>query len=181
MTEPSESIRPDPRELLYTCAFNKAHFSTQCKQLLASVNCATPSPGFDILVYTSERFYPWIQEFSQTLANLDGRIHFWISKSGKQTVFEGCWARYELFSWAEIGRYRSILYLDADILVMSDPGRVFERFDESEFPVATFAEKDTVKRWHGKGIAQVELAPADRKSYDNLPAINSGQFLIRNC
>jgi len=75
----------------------------------------------DFLVITAEEFIPRVKDLS-TLTEIPLLIHTLPLK----TIFESACARLRIFDYPLLNTYEKILYIDTDILIKGDLGKLFE-------------------------------------------------------
>jgi glycosyltransferase involved in cell wall biosynthesis len=106
---------PTKPNLLYFCIFFNRDYCRLAKLLLTSLRLFSPMDAFDIVVMTTEEFRAELEGIAKELA-INLRLHTLPLK----TPFEAACARLKIFEYRDIAAYKTILYIDTDILIKGD-------------------------------------------------------------
>ena len=107
--------------LLYFCVFYNRDYCRLARILLTSMRLYSGMKAFDILVMTTEEFRKEFEALAKEL-----RICILIHTLPLKTTFEAACARLKIFEWPHIEAYKTILYLDTDIVVKGDLEPLFQ-------------------------------------------------------
>ena len=107
------------KNLIYMGVFYNEKYIRLLELLFLSLRVY--SSPIDILVLTSDNFKEKIQALSSSIG-LPCHIHCLPCKS----IFEAACARLHVFEWPGIEAYEKILYLDTDIIIRRDLGKIFD-------------------------------------------------------
>ena len=107
--------------LLYFCVFHNRDYCRLARLLLTSMRLYSSMKAFDILVMTTEEFRKEFEALAKEL-----RIRVEVYTLPLKTVFQAACARLKVFDWDEIGAYKTVLYLDTDIIVKGDLEPLFQ-------------------------------------------------------
>ena len=153
------------------CVFHKKEYIRLLTLLLTSISLKSKidTTTTDILILTSPEFQPMIEEeasgfgFKLQYYTLD--LH---------TLMEAGCARLNIFQYANISKYDTILYLDTDVLVHSDVNVLWNLDISSEKLYAL--EEATIQHpfWGGRRFFQFSKHP------NHTTAFSSGVLLFRN-
>jgi len=111
------------KNLVYFCVFFNPDYFKLAELLLKSTRfySGTQIKLMDFLVITAEEFIPRVKDLS-TLTEIPLLIHTLPLK----TIFESACARLRIFDYPLLNTYEKILYIDTDILIKGDLGKLFE-------------------------------------------------------
>ena len=109
------------KNLLYFCVFYNRDYCKLARLLLMSMRLYSSIDAFDILVLTTESFRAELEGIAREL-----RINLRIHVMPYRTVFEAACARLKIFEYDDISYYKTILYLDTDILIKGELVTLFE-------------------------------------------------------
>jgi len=124
----------------------------------------------DILVLTSDDFKEKIQALSSSVG-VPCQIHCLPCSS----IFEAACARLHVFEWPGIEAYEKILYLDTDIIIRRDLGKMFQY--DLEKKVYGIASGTLESPQFGGQFFQWPSSGLDHRT----PGVNSGTLLFLNC
>jgi lipopolysaccharide biosynthesis glycosyltransferase len=162
-----ESVIPE-KCLIYVCVFNNPKYVDLLKLLLTSYSLQSIPLNTDLLIMTSSDLQSSIQEVANSL-NLS--IHFMI-KDAVLTNHEAACMRLKIFDYPLIQAYRTLLYLDTDILIQHSLQPLLEQSIQDQLYAL---EEGTIDQgYHGSWY--FDFQTIDRKT----PAINSGVLLFPN-
>lgn len=116
-----ERIYVPTKNLLYFCVFHNRDYCRLARLLLTSMRLYSSTKSFDILVMTTEEFRKEFEDLGREL-----RISILVYTLPLKTMFEAACARLKIFDWDEIGTYKTILYVDTDIVVKGDLEPLFQ-------------------------------------------------------
>uniref|UniRef100_A0A6C0K9N4 Glycosyltransferase 2-like domain-containing protein n=1 Tax=viral metagenome TaxID=1070528 RepID=A0A6C0K9N4_9ZZZZ len=116
-----ERIYVPTKNLLYFCVFHNHDYCRLARLLLTSMRLYSSIKAFDILVMTTEEFRKEFEALAKEL-----RIHIQVYTLPLKTVFQAACARLKIFDWDEIDAYKTILYVDTDIIIKGDLESLFQ-------------------------------------------------------
>jgi predicted O-methyltransferase YrrM len=125
----------------------------------------------DILIYTSEQFMGLIK--NSHLYN--DRIKFEINNN-YDNIDKACKARLDVFQLRSVANYKTILYLDTDILIKGDINNIFDIAVEDILYTLEEGSIDCNTDFWGKSLFVNEIS-----LYDDKSAFTSGIMLFKNC
>ena len=106
--------------LLYFCVFHKEQYIDLAYLLLESLyKYGEIDETIDVLIYTTTEFAAKMQQNP-----LCKRVIFKVNDTYK-SIPEACKSRLDIFDFLEVSSYRSLLYLDTDILIRRDVKPLF--------------------------------------------------------
>lgn len=108
------------KNLIYFCVFYNKDYFKLLNLLLISMKIYSPMDSFDLLILTSPDFEQDVHELSTKL-----NIKIQIMTCNFTTIFQAACARLHIFDYFNLEGYEKLLYLDTDILIKEDPGRIF--------------------------------------------------------
>lgn len=108
------------KNLLYFCLFYNKDYFKLLNLLLISMKIYSPMDSFDLLILTSPDFEQDIHELCTKL-----NIKIQIMTCNFTTIFQAACARLHIFDYSNLEGYEKLLYIDTDILIKEDPGRIF--------------------------------------------------------
>lgn len=107
--------------LVYTCVFYDPDFILLLDILLHSIsNTCKANCNFDVLVFTQPSFQTKIKQITESI---NFRVHLCILNC--DDIVEAKSARLKIFDWPLIKNYKTILYLDTDIVVGKQLNDIF--------------------------------------------------------
>ena len=110
-------------KLIYSCVFFQAEYLDLLSLLLKSLTLyGNMEDDTDYLVICNDSLRPRVETLFKDLDIRRGKL--WCLPL--TTKFEACYSRLLIFDYPEIERYHKILYLDCDILIPNDIGRIFD-------------------------------------------------------
>lgn len=107
--------------LLYFCVFHNRDYCKLARLLLISMRLYSSMKAFDILIMTTEEFRKELEALAKEL-----RIHVQVYTLPLKTIFEAACARLKIFDWEHIGAYKTLLYVDTDIIVKGNLEPLFQ-------------------------------------------------------
>jgi len=155
--------------LIYVCVFYNEKYIRLLELLLLSLRVYS-MPSYDLLVLTSDSFKDKIASLSSRIG-LSCKIHCLPCTS----IFEAACARLHLFDWPGISAYEKILYLDTDIIIRRDVGKLFEnRLDTKLYGIGSGTLESPQ---FGGQFFKWPISGLDHRT----PGVNSGTLLFLNC
>jgi hypothetical protein len=106
--------------LVYCCVFYNKDYLKLLDLLLKSMKQFSKI-NFDFLVITQSHFEPLVKEMGSKIG-LDLKVF----SLDFTTIFQAACARLFIFDYPEIQEYEKILYLDTDIIIKSDLGKILD-------------------------------------------------------
>ena len=128
--------------LIYSCVFNQREYIKILELLLESYALAVKDTSkYTYLIITNNDFQPDIEILCKRL-NINYDI--WCldiineklineSLTDIDCMFQACYSRFYIFDYPNISNFEKILYLDCDLLVVSDLLRLFETELENKY------------------------------------------------
>jgi hypothetical protein len=104
-----------PKNLVYVGIFFNETYLEFLKLLLISIKLFSRTDTFDLLILTTKAFETHIQQLSNSI-NIPIKMKFFDYTTKNQASN----AHLHIFEYKDIGLYKKVLYLDADILVQRD-------------------------------------------------------------
>jgi hypothetical protein len=115
-----EPIVKKNTNLLYFCLFYNRDYFKLLNLLLISMKIYSPMDSFDLLIITSRDFEQDVHELSTKL-----NLRIQIMTCNFTTIFQAACARLHIFDYSNLQGYEKLLYIDTDILIKEDLGRIF--------------------------------------------------------
>tara|TARA_B100001123_G_scaffold446758_1_gene602158 strand:- start:202 stop:2430 length:2229 start_codon:yes stop_codon:yes gene_type:complete len=125
----------------------------------------------DILIYTSSEFMTLIKENDLYINRLKFEIN-----DNYNSILKASHARLDLFNLQSIHNYKSILYLDTDIIVINDLNKLFTIINDDILYVLKEGRIDNKNDFWGYSLFGNEI-----KNYKDKSGFNAGILLFRNC
>lgn len=166
------------KNLVYYAVSNDIKYVELLKLSIRSILANTPRRNFDFLIITTEDFIETILE-DEIIASVNPMFHI------VTTPIDGVRAsmtKLNIFDYPSLYNYRNILFLDVDILAVTDIKSIFDEklVDDSLFTVCnpTVAITSHNSIYHGLDVVDTDRVDAIIES-EQMP-FNAGQFLFKN-
>jgi lipopolysaccharide biosynthesis glycosyltransferase len=157
------------KNLIYFCAFFNEGYIELSKLLMSSIIHFgnINSDTTDILMMTSQEFRLKVEK-DELFEKLNVKFHIVEANS----LYEACYSRLRIFEYDKINDYDKILYIDTDVLFLSDINEVFNnQIDEKIYAV----EEAGSRKWHYFLYSKYEaLCVLPKKSF------STGIMLFKN-
>tara|TARA_Y100000591_G_C21823309_1_gene694980 strand:+ start:566 stop:1576 length:1011 start_codon:yes stop_codon:yes gene_type:complete len=157
------------KKIIYSCIFFNKNYIELVKLLLKSYKLfGNASQDIDYLIICDPDYKTSVQRVFDSL-NMNGKI--WCLDL--KTKFEAGYSRLKIFQYPEIHLYDTILYLDCDILILNDIGKVLDIPLENKI----YAVKEKMHRIHHCQFFSDE----EYKLVNTNSAFSSGIMYFNNC
>lgn len=148
---PKDSIRK--KNLIYVTLHGADDYAALFDLFFTSLLLHTTQAwNFTFLIQTSQRFLKKIEYLK--CFPLD--IQIWVV-ADKKDIFQAATARYEIFNFSDIARYRKILYLDIDILIGGPVAHIFDQaIQANKIYCLPEDQVSSVQDYYGKSLFDQE-------------------------
>ena len=156
---------------IFICVFYQEKYVDMFYLLLESIFIyGNLDDDTELLIYTSTSF---MHKIKQSHLFDDTKMKFEVNDT-YNSVETACKSRLNLFNFESVKKYKKILYLDTDIIVKNNIGKLFEVCEEELLYV--LEEGKIEHDFWGKSLFGEEM-----NNYADKTAFTSGILLFKNC
>jgi hypothetical protein len=165
------------KNLIYFTLFGNNEYIFLQRMLLKSLN-SQPYNDFDLLFITDEKTKSTIQDIPELKKH---NVYYHIVASTTDPV-DASMQKLKIYEWENISKYKNILFLDADIIVVGNVGTIFE--SESVKNNVIYSAVHNKNQSLHKTVYHCLIDYTEHQLHNfsekNITAYNAGQFFFKN-
>jgi len=165
------------KNLIYFILFGNNEYIFLQRMLLKSLNSQTYN-NFDLLFITDEETKSTIQDIPELKKH---NVYYHIVASTTDPV-DASMQKLKIYEWENIYKYKNILFLDADIIVVGNVGTIFESESVKNNVIysAVHNKNQSLHKTVYHCLIDYTEYQLHNFSEKNITAFNAGQFFFKN-